>query len=216
MTGSTTAPKRKAGLQKGAPGPRQAHNDKFHNFKDCGKCGENKRLADFALAANWRKKRAADPKRYKNACKTCTRAGNAAELDPGFNPKRVPRTRTKNPTAEQTRERRAAYKRRVRRETRIKCLQYLADKGCCECGTHDPRILEFDHIDPDEKFRNISRLLIDGFSWGSETLRSEIRKCRVVCANCHRLHTIVQQEYYNHDDIKAALRVIYADHSIRE
>jgi len=200
MTGSTTGPKR--------PGPRQAANDKFHNYKACTECGETKRLADFALAGNWRKKRAADPKRYKSKCKECSKAPSAVEIDPNFKPLRVRKPRAKNPSPEQKRATAAQYKRRARRATRIKALEYLAAKGCSCCGERDPRVLEFDHIEPREKLYDIAKLFADGYSWGAEKLREEIRKCRVICANCHRRHTIIQQEYYSHDDVQAELHRI--------
>jgi len=216
MTSSATAPKRRPGLQKGMPSPRQAHNDKFHNFKVCRTCKEEKRLADFALTGNWRKKRAADPKRYKLDCKKCCRAPSATEVDPNFKPLRIRKPRTKNATPEQKRAAAAAYKRQQRRDTRIKSLEYVAEKGCCECGERDPRVLEFDHIDPSDKLYDISKLFANGYSWGAEKLREEIRKCRVICANCHRKHTIIQQEYYAHEDVRAALRRIYDHHGIEE
>lgn len=201
MTGSAPAPKKHPSRL----GNRQAENDKFHNFKVCSECGEKKRMADFALNTGWRKKRAADPTRYKHKCKKCSRAPSAIAVDPGFKPHRT-RAPAKPKSKAEKRAAAAKYKRKARRETRIRALRYLAEKGCCECGSHDPRILEFDHIDTDEKSADISRLLADGFSWGAEKLRAEIRKCRVICANCHRKHTIIQQEYYGHPDVDRELR----------
>jgi len=208
MTSSAKAPKK--------PGPRQAHNDKFHNFKVCRTCEKEKRLADFALTGNWRKKRAADPKRYRRDCKECTRAPSAAQIDPGFKPHRRRRTRVTPRSPADKLAAAAEYKRRVRREARIKALEYVAAKGCCDCNTHDPRVLEFDHIDPSEKSVGIAKLLGDGFGWGAEKLRAEIRKCRVICANCHRKHTTVQQGHYAHADVQSALQTIYEEYDIAE
>lgn len=217
MTSSTEGPKKRTrGTQKGDPSPHQAATDKFHNFKDCRTCGENKRLADFALQGNWRKKRAADPKRYRKDCKECTRAPSAVETDPDFGPVRKPRKRARKRTAADIRADAASYKRKARRATRIKALEYIAEKGCCECGTHDPRVLEFDHINPAEKEFEMSKLFADGYSWASERLRAEIRKCRVICANCHRKHTIIQQEYYAHGDVAEALQGIYDRYKIKQ
>lgn len=208
MTSSDTAPKK--------PGPRQAHNDKFHNFKVCRTCKEEKRLADFALTGQWRKKRAADPKRYRKDCKECCRAPSAAQTDPHFKPHRFTRAAPNSQSPADKRASAAAYKRKVRRETRIKALEYLAKKGCNDCGERDPRVLEFDHLDPADKEFEVAKLFSDGFSWGSEKLRGEIRKCRVICANCHRKHTIEQQEHYSHNDVRAALREIYDRYDIAE
>ena len=210
MTSSAEGPK-KAGYPR-----RVAEIDKFHNFKVCRTCGVEKRLADFALTGKWRKKRAADPKRYKLDCKECTRAPAATQVDPNFVPHRIRKPYKRNQTAAEKREYQATYKRRARRETRIKALEYLAEKGCESCGERDPRVLEFDHINPDEKSADICKLFSDGYSWGAEKLREEIRKCRVLCANCHRKHTTVQQDHYAHGDVQTALRGIYDRYDITE
>ena len=197
--------------------PRTRENDKFNNYKVCSQCGELKRLADFGLSNNWRYKRAADPTKYKAACKACTAYASATVADPNFKPDRrgayrPPRTSS----AEKKRADNARNKRRARRRARIKSIQYLASKGCCDCGERDPRVLEYDHRDPEQKEYNIAKLLADGLSWASEKLRTEIRKCRVICANCHRKHTIDQQGYYGHDDVQAALQEIYGRYDIAE
>jgi len=212
MTRSTKGPK----VYKPGYPRRTAANDKYHNFKNCEKCGERKKLADFYKSSNWRKYLAANPKRYRRICKTCSIVPAATKVDPNFVADRVePEPRAPKSKAE-TRAVRATYKRRARRTARVKALQYVAEKGCCECGTRDPRVLEFDHINPADKSVHIVKLLSDGYSWGAETLRAEIRKCRVICANCHRKHTIVQQGYYAHDEVKDALREIYDKYDISE
>jgi hypothetical protein len=137
-------------------------------------------------------------------------------VDPNFIPHRVRAPVKVKQTPEEKRAYAAQYKRRARRATRIKALEYLAQKGCCDCGERDPRVLEFDHIDPSEKANDVATLFSNGFGWGSEKLREEIRKCRVICSNCHRKHTILQQEYYAHDDVRAALRGIYEHYNITE
>ena len=212
MTSSTAAPK----VHPSRVPPRQAHLDKFHNFKVCRSCNENKRLADFALTGQWRKKRAADPKRYRGDCKKCTRAPSAVQTDPGFKPHRSRKVHKSGRTSSEKRAGAADYKRRARRATRIKALEYLAEKGCCGCGERDPRVLEFDHIEPCKKKHGMSDLFSDGYSWGSEKLRSEIRKCRVICANCHRKHTIDQQDYYAHEEVQSTLREIDERYGIGE
>jgi L-lysine 2,3-aminomutase len=57
--------------------------------------------------------------------------------------------------------------------------------GCVDCGEKNPIVLDFDHLN-DKKY-NISRMIHDGFSW--KAILKEIKKCEVVCANCHRLRT---------------------------
>jgi len=60
--------------------------------------------------------------------------------------------------------------------------QYKEDKGCALCPEKDPCCLDFHHRNPDEKRLPVSLLL--GYSLA--VVKSEIKKCVVVCANCHR------------------------------
>lgn len=61
--------------------------------------------------------------------------------------------------------------------------EYLLQHPCVDCGEADPVVLEFDHV-RGEKRRNIADMIRTGRSW--QTVYSEIGKCDVRCANCHR------------------------------
>ncbi len=63
---------------------------------------------------------------------------------------------------------------------------YLSTHPCIDCNEADIRLLEFDHV-REHKRDNISRLLTQGYSWTS--LETEIAKCEIRCANCHRIKT---------------------------
>jgi len=60
--------------------------------------------------------------------------------------------------------------------------------GCSICGYKKHAVaIDFDHIDPSTK-------RADGYSavsssWSRKRLKEEIRKCRVLCSNCHRCTT---------------------------
>lgn len=69
---------------------------------------------------------------------------------------------------------------------------YLKEHACVDCGEKDPRCLEFDHLR--DKKKNVSNMIQDGASL--ETLKKEIEKCEVRCANCHRKKTALDQEWY--------------------
>ena len=59
---------------------------------------------------------------------------------------------------------------------------YKADHGCSQCEESDPICLDFHHVE--EKVRSISELI-----WGSfdlETVKEEMKRCVVLCSNCHR------------------------------
>jgi hypothetical protein len=83
------------------------------------------------------------------------------------------------------------------RKARVKKRQwmydYLLDHPCEICGENRPECLDFDHIDKENKSFNISKYR-DSKSY--KDLENEINKCRVLCANCHRIHTAVQMGWY--------------------
>jgi len=57
-----------------------------------------------------------------------------------------------------------------------------SNHGCRECDEDDPRCLDFHHTG--DKSENVSTMVWDDAS--KESLRDEISKCVVLCANCHR------------------------------
>ena len=76
--------------------------------------------------------------------------------------------------------------------------RYLIGKKC-SCGYGDPRALEFDHLDPATKTKSISEMVSEGSA--VETILKEIAKCRILCANCHRIHTIQQMGYFDRTSV---------------
>ena len=63
--------------------------------------------------------------------------------------------------------------------------EYKRDSdGCCRCGEADPACLDFHHRDDTEKEMTISKMITHGFS--KSKLRTEMPKCDILCANCHR------------------------------
>ncbi|MEO7019954.1 MAG: hypothetical protein ABI234_07370, partial [Ktedonobacteraceae bacterium] len=58
---------------------------------------------------------------------------------------------------------------------------------CVDCNCLDIRVLEFDHVHG-KKAKSISELLKNSASW--PRIQSEIAKCEVRCANCHRIQTM--------------------------
>jgi hypothetical protein len=52
---------------------------------------------------------------------------------------------------------------------------------CKECGKQYPwYVYDFHHVDPSRKESRIEL----GYGW--ESIQDELRKCVLVCANCHR------------------------------
>jgi hypothetical protein len=71
------------------------------------------------------------------------------------------------------------------REKRIKAWlrEYKESLGCEMCGETHPACLEFHHTNSQEKRFNMGRL--DAYL-SLKLIRTEIAKCRLLCANCHR------------------------------
>lgn len=81
--------------------------------------------------------------------------------------------------------------RKIQHKAKLRSLvcRYLLDNPCVDCGESDPVVLEFDHLDPALKSFNIGQGISAGLS--EAKIVSEIRKCEVRCANCHRRKTRV-------------------------
>jgi len=83
-------------------------------------------------------------------------------------------------------------RKRVREQNAYRVFEYLAAHPCIICGESDPIVLEFDHRIKDDKIENIANLIRDA-KW--ERIEFEIRKCDVLCANCHRRKSAAQFNY---------------------
>jgi hypothetical protein len=65
-------------------------------------------------------------------------------------------------------------------------VEGVKSQPCKDCGvSYPPYLMDFDHRG--DKIRNVSDMAHR--SVGLETLKAEIAKCDVVCANCHRIRT---------------------------
>ena len=75
----------------------------------------------------------------------------------------------------------AVHKRR--RKIRDMALEYK-DNSCDICGYNRcSDALEFHHLDPSKKDFSISR---NGYTRSWVKVQSELDKCQLLCANCHR------------------------------
>jgi DNA-directed RNA polymerase specialized sigma24 family protein len=72
----------------------------------------------------------------------------------------------------------------ARRRRKVKAiLVEEAGGACCICGyNRHVGALEFHHLDPDAKRLGLAA---QGVSRALDTLRSEARKCVLLCSNCH-------------------------------
>lgn len=85
-----------------------------------------------------------------------------------------------------------AAKRRAKIRARGRALlawiRALKSGPCVDCGTSfPPEAMDFDHRDRALKVYNISRAVHTG--WSRARVLTEIAKCDLRCANCHRIKT---------------------------
>ena len=136
--------------------------------KVCSNCGEEK---DVEKDFSWRDK---DRGIRQQRCKNCQSEMSKLHYK---NNKRTYNERTR------------AGKTRAQAENKLRISLYLSIHPCIDCGQADIRLLEFDHVNG-QKLRGIAHLFSWGFNWN--TIETEIAKCEVRCANCHRIKTIEQ------------------------
>lgn len=134
-------------------------------MKLCGRCNIEKDVSNF-------RKRSAVSHGLQAWCKECY-----AEYD-----------RERYATSESERNRKKRNRKNTSARTKDYVYEYLLSHPCVDCGENDPVVLEFDHMKPGNKYRNVSDLL----QFGLPSIEKEIEKCEVRCANCHRRKTAKQ------------------------
>jgi hypothetical protein len=88
-------------------------------------------------------------------------------------------------------DQRLKYNRDRRVQLKLRLLEYLKVHPCIDCRITDPVVLEFDHVE--EKDNEIMRMVHACYSWSR--IETELKKCEVRCANCHRRRTYKQFGY---------------------
>lgn len=87
-----------------------------------------------------------------------------------------------------------AQKTKIKRREMSQWFQNLKSTySCATCGENHVACLSFHHNNPREKEITMAHAYN---SWGKERILKEIKKCTVLCENCHRkLHYTVN--FYN-------------------
>lgn len=67
-------------------------------------------------------------------------------------------------------------------EEKLNYINKIKEQGCIKCGETRKYILDFHHINPNDKEFQIS----NGSLKGLKRLKQEIEKCILLCSNCHR------------------------------
>lgn len=78
-----------------------------------------------------------------------------------------------------------AWKRQLRLSRREWFSNLKKTLKCERCGVDDYRVLDFHHKDPSTKDWEVANMVSGRFS--KEKILAEIEKCKVLCANCHRI-----------------------------
>lgn len=141
-------------------------------MKQCSRCKKEKPLEEF----NFKKK--ALNKRQKS-CKACTRS----EVRNHYlknRPYYLEKAYTQN--------------KKNRAEIHKYIWEFLLAHPCIDCGEKDPIVLDFDH--QKDKITDVS-IIVKG-NYPLATIKKEIEKCLVRCANCHRRKTARDFNWYKH------------------
>ncbi len=78
-------------------------------------------------------------------------------------------------------------KRNMRRKNSIRqwINDYKKSSKCSKCGNDHPAVLDFHHINP--KHKEIDVIKASDYGWGIKRILKEIKKCLILCSNCHRI-----------------------------
>ena len=139
-------------------------------MKSCSICNNKLPLEEF-------NRKSSSKDGLQPHCRTCNRERSRAYYERN-------RESHKTETIRRKKIHQAANRQRI--------WDYLRNNPCVHCNESDPIVLEFDHLDPKTKFKEISRML--DYSW--DRIFDEINKCQVLCANCHRRKTAKEQNWY--------------------
>ena len=133
-------------------------------LKRCGRCNVVKPREAFALKSRY-------AMRWQSYCRSCQHDYYIAYYRDGA-----------SPFIDKLRARTIAQ----RTLNRAFIAGVLMKSRCVDCGLRDPIVLEFDHV-RGEKVDSISAMIMAPASIA--TLKAEVAKCVVRCANCHRIKT---------------------------
>lgn len=145
----------------------------MENTKICPTCKENKPLSDFS-----RNKAKKDG--LSISCKVC-KAKHQRDWYHRYREDHIRRVNDRG--------------KRLTGENQEKLLAYLIEHPCVDCGESDPVVLEFDHVQGNKK-TEVGRMVYDSYLWAA--VLSEIEKCEVRCANCHRRKTARSQGWFKY------------------
>ena len=113
--------------------------------------------------------------------KVCTKCGRELPLDM-FNW----RDKAKGTRRADCKECHSGYMKKKYQENKDIVSEIKASQGCAKCGDTRSYVLDYHHIDPETKSGTIARMVSNHYTSLNEETLNEIKKCAVLCANCHR------------------------------
>lgn len=144
--------------------------------KICTKCKVEKPVTDFTKSTR---------DGYRSSCKLCHR-----DEKQKWRHKYI-EEHGESPTARYSREHREdqkEWKKRRQAEMHLKVDTIKESTPCADCGQKFPAVcMDFDHLPGFAKTAGIARMITDGVTW--KKIEQEMRKCEIVCSNCHRIRT---------------------------
>ena len=137
-------------------------------MKICSKCHQAKELSEFYVRNKG--KRAGET---YNHCKSCLKTRGKLYYTKNLDRQRML----------------SVNRNRIHRKTQREFVSALKSGPCIDCGKRfPPYVMDFDHRNEDNKHGNIGTLVSQSY-YTIEKLMDEIKKCDLVCANCHRIRT---------------------------
>lgn len=128
-------------------------------MKFCNTCKQERPISDFS-------KRSSTKDGLQSNCKHCRKLIDAESY--------LKYAHRRN-SIKDRRDANNAYNLKLMRRYKALC-------GCLVCREREPVALDLHHLDPSQKDHNPSKVVC----YSTETMKKEIRKCVVLCANCHR------------------------------
>lgn len=86
-----------------------------------------------------------------------------------------------------------AYRDLLKEQNQRLLWEFLLLNPCVKCGETNPIVLEMDHL-RDKKY-NVSEII---FCHTWESVKKEMEKCQVLCANCHKKKTTKDFGHYRY------------------
>lgn len=130
------------------------------NTKICIKCKDDKNIDEFNF-------KSVEKNIRQNTCKTCH-----AEM--------------KKKSYEGNKQATLDRNNRNKKKNKEWYDEYKSTLQCSKCDESHPACLDFHHINGEDK--KIEIAAFSGQTYSKQYMLNEIKKCIVLCANCHRKH----------------------------